>query len=709
MNPIETKPKEVWSSFWIDKQTQDELQEELAEEQKKSNSNDSFDVGIIRMSSSRRAISNFVNILTNKDIPVIFKNNDVNMTDGNTIYLSADISKLEDFDPAVGLALHEGSHILLTDFGLIKTLWGRLSDLYKIGKTLGIGKEKVKKFTHLMVNYVEDRYIDDYIYSSAPGYRPYYLSLYDKYFYNDEITKALKSDLMREPTLASYEARILNLVNPNTDLDALPGLREIAEIISLKNINRLKSTKDRIKIAIDITKLIFSKIKCCTEQEIIKQKITSPGDETQTVPFDIRIENEDDILGGYDVGSETENLENSDNSDNDKSSGNKKDTGLDQNSIGKETSSTIKKIQNAIEKQKQFLNDHSTCNKKAISATQKLYLDIVENSGITFVPVRIEDSNSKVLDIECVVVKNMTLKLMESGLFPLSQAAKMSSKGLTPIDAVQKAVSRGISLGTKLGKKLQIRQEINVTKFTRRTCGKIDRRLLSDIGAGLESVFYHLKYDKYNVLNLHISVDASSSMSHGSKWTETITTVVAICKAASMVENLRVAVSFRSTIIQAEKIGNRSLPYVVLAYDSAKDKFSKIRRLFPCLNPYGETPEGLAFDAIMKNLVSKKPGETYYFLNLSDGEPCFTYRNVTTGDIFSYSTSNGGEHTRRQYNKIISSGVKGVSYFIKSEYAGRNDSKKCFKRMYGKDAKFINVNDVVHISRTMNDLFLSKE
>lgn len=261
------KKKPIWSSFWLDDGDGEEsylpFDEDLVFEAKDSDlDTGALDFDTLKLASGRRAISNFVNILTGEDIPVFFYGGETGETDGKVVYLSSDITKKEDFDPAVGLALHEGSHIVETDFEQIKTLWGRISELYKLGKEIGIDKERVREFTHLMVNYVEDRYIDDKVFRTAPGYRPYYVALYNKYFNSQEISKALQTNvLLREPTLPAYECRIINFTNPYTDLSALPGLRKIAEELSLKNISRLKTTKDRIKTAIEMTKIVFKNIK----------------------------------------------------------------------------------------------------------------------------------------------------------------------------------------------------------------------------------------------------------------------------------------------------------------------------------------------------------------------------------------------------------------------------------------------------------------
>ena len=76
---------------------------------------------LIKLAGYRRAISNFVNIVTGKsDIPVRFEGRD-SYTDGKSVTISASI-KDKDFDSTVGLALHEGSHVLLTDFSILPEL-----------------------------------------------------------------------------------------------------------------------------------------------------------------------------------------------------------------------------------------------------------------------------------------------------------------------------------------------------------------------------------------------------------------------------------------------------------------------------------------------------------------------------------------------------------------------------------------------------------
>ncbi len=222
---------------------------------------------LIRMNMTRRAISNFVNILTGKSIPVIYNDADANMTDGKTVYLSADIENPEDFDTMVGLALHEGSHVALTDFRVVTDIWQNVPrELYDIAGPKGFSKMEVVEFLKNVHNVVEDRFIDNYVYQTAPGYRGYYLALYEKYFYSKHVDSMLKSELYRSKTVQSYDARLINIVNRNTDLDALPGFRDIANVIDLKNIGRLTTTKDRFNVAVEVCKIIYANVDTYEQQ-----------------------------------------------------------------------------------------------------------------------------------------------------------------------------------------------------------------------------------------------------------------------------------------------------------------------------------------------------------------------------------------------------------------------------------------------------------
>ena len=165
---------------------------------------------LVQLASYRSAISNYVNIVTGRtDIPVTYNSNDESYTDGKKVYLSGNMDS-KNFDPNVGLALHEGSHIVHSDFELLRNLSRIVDERY--GDEYGQVAAKIKS----LINYIEDRRIDFQVFKSAPGYQNYYHAMYDKYFNFKVIDKALKSNEHREAIWESYEFRIINFTNKNT-------------------------------------------------------------------------------------------------------------------------------------------------------------------------------------------------------------------------------------------------------------------------------------------------------------------------------------------------------------------------------------------------------------------------------------------------------------------------------------------------------------
>ena len=269
------------------------------------------------------------------------------------------------------------------------------------------------------------------------------------------------------------------------------------------------------------------------------------------------------------------------------------------------------------------------------------------------------------------------------------------------VDYQSIVVNKGIILGKKLGRKLQIRGESRDTKWTRLDSGRIDKRLISELGFGNERVFSTTFVEKYSDAFLHISVDASGSM-NGDKWDNTMISVVAICKAASMIDNVDVVVSFRTTHdTNISRRSSKSVPLIAIGYDSRVDKFSKVVRHFSQMRPGGTTPEGLCFEAILNEIEPTVRDRDSYFLNFSDGMPMFS-----NDDLYYYSEK-ATRHTKAMVDQIRNRGVKVLSYFIKDGYGG-SESVKDFKAMYGKDASFINVTNVMEVSKSMNKMFLEK-
>ena len=243
-----------YSSFWLDDQFDRHTSIFDDEEDVKPKTD------LIALSSYRRAIANFVRIVTEKDIPLTFKSAGDSYTDGKKVVISA---KMDDksFDPSVGLALHEGSHVVHSDFNWLRDLENNTpQELFHLGETKGYSRNDILNQVKGLLNYVEDRRIDNIIFTTSPGYKGYYHSMYDKYFHSKIIDAALDSDEHTEENMESYMFRIINLTNKNTNLSALKGLRKIWTTIDLKNISRLKSTGDSFEVATEILHIILNNL-----------------------------------------------------------------------------------------------------------------------------------------------------------------------------------------------------------------------------------------------------------------------------------------------------------------------------------------------------------------------------------------------------------------------------------------------------------------
>ena len=535
--------------------------------------------------------------------------------------------------------------------------------------------------------------------------------MYDKYFNAKIIDKALKSTEYTDENVESYMFRIVNLTNPNTDLNALNGLREIYNLIDFRNISRLKSSTEAFNVALDVYNVILNNIPNGIENvdsetgEVTYEKADgSDGNSTEsgggssdgTTMSD---EEFDDLLdsvensemengsGGngttIDMGFEDSNDENSNSTSN---------VSEDKTNKIELSDNQKKQLENAIKKQEKFLNDEIT--KKKVSKKDKANLDAVEKSGMEYREVGEtynKETSWRKNGIDCIVVKNYTKELVDIYTVDMVNGGRDH----------QKEVDDGIRLGTILGRKLKVRTESRDTKYTRKNTGKIDKRLISQLGFGNESVFCQNFVDSYPDAFLHISVDASGSMS-GDKFEKALTSVVAITKALDMIQGVDVVVSFRTTqnVSSSGRYGNDK-PLILIAYDSRKDNFVKVRTLFRYLSVNGTTPEGLTFEAIMDDLIPASNERDSFFINFSDGMPMYG------NDGISYHGDSALNHTKGMVKKMRNKGIKVLSYFIGSSYESKS-TMSSFKTMYGRDSQFVNVTSVMEVAKTMNNKFLEK-
>jgi len=692
-----------YSSFWLDNSIFEESDDNLTTVEKKSSD-------LMKLMAYKRSIGNFVNIVTGKSIPVTFDGRgEDSYTDGQSVTISAKLDDKE-FDPVVGLALHEGSHIALTDFETLTEMkngflpstinkeW--LANRYQceVGDLQWLISNNLKS----LLNYVEDRRIDNHIYTTAPGYRGYYESMYDKYFHSNVIDKGLQSSEKRDEDWDSYMFRIINLTNTNRDLDALKGLREIWNVLDLRNISRLKTSWDALEVAGQILMIVEKNISVESQSQSGSDSNSdeeSDGDTNGQSPMsgDTNDQQSGGGMSGEGQGTSTP----SDGNDGEESDENN-DIGIDNvgsnpNWAGGQyeplSDRQKKMLDNAIKKQNDFMEGEIT--KKKISKADKNKIDQLDKadikSEVTGKGFNKSNWSTGSNGVQTYIINNMTKGLIDSGMVGMLSNSPWSA------DRNEPYIKKGIQLGTILGKKLKTRSEERILTTPRMKSGKLSGRMIHEIGFGNFDIFEQTLINKSTPVLLHISIDASSSMS-GKKWFNTQTAAVAIAKAASMTDNINVVISYRGVYYSPGNYASVQ-PLMLIAYDSRKDKFSKIQHLFKYITYDGTTPEGLCYEAILNELTKTKNGTDTYLINFSDGWPGFDNSQISYGGVAAR------KHTAAQVKKMRQAGVQVLSYFIADYDFGHGGAMESFTQMYGKDAEFIDTSNMTQLAKTLNKKF----
>lgn len=644
---------------------------------------------VVALAGYRRAIANFVNIVTSRtDIPVTYNASDESFTDGKKVYLSGNMSD-KNFDPNVGLALHEGSHIVHTNFELLKELGDLVAKHYGYDRKIhdsyndpmrGVQITRTERIKNLL-NWVEDRRIDYLTFKSAPGYKNYYHAMYDKYFNFKVIDKALKSAVYRELDWDSYIFRIMNFTNENTDLDALPGLREIYRVVDLMNIKRLKSSDEALEVAFKIYDIILKHVDIDAVKENDEEG-SEAGDDAEGDEGDESSEGMGN--GSGESGDADENQENLFSPD-----GSGEGTSIDMPEL---TPGQLKSLENAIKKQNELVNGSG--KKTKLTKAEKASVKAVEDSGAYNVEVGTGTDGKT----HCVVIPRLTEAMLNTDwntreLYPF---ISVNRGGYYRSTNSEEAVTKGLIIGKILGKKLKIRNEERTTKWSRQNSGKLDKRIIAELGFNNDRVFKTSYTERYNDAFIHISIDGSGSMS-GAKLENAIKSTAAICQAASMAGNIHVQVTLRTTTSS----GKSNHPVAVVLYDSNVNKISHIRKYWVHLRSSGTTPEGLCFEALSKQIIKDATGRDSFFLNYSDGMPYYSDNKIY------YSGHTGIKHTRSEVEKMRMAGIEVLSFFITEGYE-RGSTSDDFKKMYGKDASMIDPTKVIELAKELNKKFLQK-
>ena len=548
----------------------------------------------------QRGITNFVKILTGKDIPVQYATSGDSMTDGETVYIASNL-KEDTIDYTVGLALHEASHVLLTDFGYLNKEKGSV-----LKYDYGVDEKDVENvFT--LVNFVEDKRIDNFIYSTAPGYQFYYEELYRKSFYNTIVDENLQNNVFKTPSWDAYFFRIINIFNRNSDLDALPGLQEVRDLLTYNRIKSMQSTRDCVEVAVKIYNIIKPYIR------------------------------------------EEEEKEDGDN---------------------KQLSNQEYKTREHVDRQKNFIDSQyrkkrvhkkvkEQVNKLATSDTKIKYCEINQNTSIP------------------VIVTN-----------------EWEDYFTSVFNHHDDDVTKGLSLGRSLLSKLKVRNTTRNDIFENQKKGKLNSRKLFQADFN-KNLFYRIEKENYKDTFIHISLDLSGSM-RGGKLSKTIQTAVAIAYAACHLQNFDVEISLRGTL-NKNNSRTEQVPLLGYAFNSKKHSvkhLNKFRKLTVC----GMTPEGICLDEIKKNLPRPSHHQEVYLLNISDGLP-----NISS---ISYNFNTAINHASRVVKSYRQNGVGVLSYYIHDTWDQTQKAEDTFKKIYGRSAKYIDLNNMSLVADTINNLLL---
>lgn len=702
--------KHSYSSFWMD-DTWDASSKFGGLTGEESGTSDL--IKAIKLSAYQRAIANFTKILTKKDIHVVF-GGDQSYTDGKTISISTAI-KDNNFDVQVGLALHEASHCILTDFDCRSKYFAQANLAYDAQDTISS-----------LVNWVEDRRIDLFVFKSCPGYKAYYHKLYDEYFNDPAIDKGFASKEFREVTVDAYMFHIINMINPLFNPAVLPGLEEITKVIDLRNISRLQSTQDALDVAVQVWGIIERETQKAAQQQQFKtpQNGSGSGEEQPQQQEDgespmsgDQEEKPTDKSQSMQAKGEGKEGQETDEEGGDPAPGTQELTAKEQAALSKamrqqrkfvdgkfDRKSATKKLQNKLdEATKSGVEIQSVFGGKI----ECLVYDITKNAGFADAlglwdayTTANEAYRSARGDKEEQARKVRTAAYDAYSKHPLGDLVSRFF-GNTSKDE-SNAVDEGLQLGAMLGRKLQLRNETRDLTVNRLNSGKLDAKRISHAGYGIENVFKQVYVDKHKSSVIHISLDASGSMS-GNKWENAITMTAAIAKAATMCTNLRVQVSLRHT----QGMGMTTVPVVVMIYDSAKrTPLSMLVRALKAAYWPSMTPEGLCYEAMWSKgmIIGSASDVDSYFLNISDGAP---------GGCGSRSADYCGpqayKHTRKFIDKMRNEkGIQILSFFVKDHMVPGDKPGESFKEMYGaNDAFCIGAKDMIGIARALNNKFLA--
>lgn len=637
--PKEKDTSYIHSKYWLKYIPQSVLRGKVNQ----SNLNTDY---VTYLSSINRGVKNMISSISGEhNVSVSFDGKDKNKEDGIVLNLP---ETPEHIDASAGMALHEGSHILLSKktkneksvpFHELKEF---LSQNPKINfgipaHTAKIGVEKHKleakdifKHINIVASFIEDNRVDTIITNDSYGYIPYYDAFYKQYVFTDKITKMMNEEKLQEKKIVNYLSHIINTRNPSESRKApkMPQFEEMVKKLDIKNVLKYSSGWDNPWTTIENLPEMW---KVASEIVHMIYVNSDPDDGSAKSP-----EEANPLIDG-----------------------------------------TISAQGNP---NKTVISNSDLLD--AIEITNKLEGDID----------KINDSD---LHVEGVVINPEVI------IYKKLTPAHLAGSSLThSTPAYRQAVTAGVSMGNLLANRITMIQDESREESLRKKKGKLDKRLLSSIANGDFNIFKESHVVMHKPIHVHISLDASSSMRSGRKWERALTLATAMARVADKVRNFNISISVRTTEGDKACLG--------FVYDSTKDNFQKLLTYFPHLGAMGSTPEGLLYEPIIKKMDALSASSSVLFINISDGIPNMHIKS--SGKMLSYGGQTAYEHTKKKMSKMNRLGIKVLSYFVSTnaDY-GLSETKKAFDKMYGKDSQFIDTESITQVARTVNSLILKEQ
>ena len=724
---------------------------------------------IIRLASIKNAISNFVQIVTNRQIPVKFNNGHDSYTDGDIVIISA-TTKQKTFDAVVGLALHEATHCVWREFPDFLNQFGTYNN-YMIPQSLKDKCEDVNITTESraklvpsalammlknLMNTFEDRRIDWWLYRTAPGYRPYYEALYSQYWHSTQIDYALQQGKWNTPTVENYINLLINMTNPWFDTRALPDLNLIYGLIDVNHINRFdndrgyKYVNQQVKLndtqydfdkmpqvfqlAVKVMDIILNNcLPVVNPPQMPQQPNAGPPPKDDTMEDNLDLGQSGGLCAGDSDGDDSEDsddesgdgsgTEDSETDNESGDSGDEKDSksdsdddkdpteSKDDNCKDKHAADSPKKEGKLNDKklqkalEKQMEFLNGDVQKKKVTRKTDKQVKAIEKSGASEVEVS-HENYGETTKTKVLVLRRFTREILESGAFPFTPGMRMTHGG------------GGKNDGWSLQSPSRKNWKPSVDQFSEKAVengfrmGNILAQRLQIRNMEQVTRFNRRDRGKIERRRLHALGAGDTSVFYKDRTTKfaPVLAHMTLDSSSSM---------YGEKWTQALTVG--------IAVAVAASKINNLDFVLSMRSGIGVPCIAIIYDSRVDKPM--KIRQLFPYLTTIGNTPeglCFAaimddllserhgerfFINLSDGQPFfyGYSGTSAWKHTREQINILRGSGLKILSYFITDDgkYSwDSSDSKEGFETMYGKDAQFIEVDKITSLTRTLNRLFL---